>query len=62
MTDKELAVAVEKIIAAVRDLLTFVQGLSDDEWTKFRDTEDRRRQARPTVADPVCARTPQQVG
>src|SRR5262245_43628271 len=42
-TNEELATAVEKILAAVRDLLTFTHGLSDEEWTKFKDAEDRRR-------------------
>jgi hypothetical protein len=42
-TDAELAAAVEKILAAVHDLLTFVYGLSNEEWTKFKSTEDRRR-------------------
>jgi Skp family chaperone for outer membrane proteins len=52
-TDKQLAMAVEKIMAAVRDSIAnfkaaapaLAKTLSDDEWTKLKRDEDRRRQA-----------------
>jgi hypothetical protein len=51
-TDKELAAAVEKITAAVNEnvprykaaLPDLVRMLSDDEWTKLKRDENRRRQ------------------
>jgi len=53
-TDEELAAAVEKITAAVREVIadfkaaapSLVQSLSDDEWTKLKADEDRRRAER----------------
>jgi hypothetical protein len=62
-TDEELAAAVEKILAAVSDVLKLVQGFSDEEWTAFKDNEDRRRRglppAWPVVLHPVRAQTPE---
>jgi hypothetical protein len=46
-TDEELTVAVEKIVAAIHDLLTFVRGFSDEQWEEFRNAEDRRRCGEP---------------
>jgi len=51
-TDNELAAAVEKITAAVNEsvprykaaLPDLVRMLSDDEWTKLKRDENRRRQ------------------
>jgi len=48
-TDEELAAAVEKILAAVSDVLKLVQGFSDEEWTAFKDNEDRRRRGEPPL-------------
>ena len=50
-TDEELAAAVEKIIAAVYEILPTLKipipdslrFLTDEEWTKIRDDENRRR-------------------
>ena len=50
-TDKELAAVVEQITAAVNEsiprykaaLPDLVQMLSDDEWTKLKCVENRRR-------------------
>jgi hypothetical protein len=56
-TDAELAVAVERILAAISDVLKLVRSFSDEEWTAFKDNEDRRRRgalpAWPVVVDPV---------
>jgi hypothetical protein len=52
-TDEELAAAVEKILAVVRDVLKLVQSFSDEEWAAFKDNEDRRRSGAPP-AWPVC--------
>ena len=51
-TDEKLTVAVEKITAAVNEsvprykaaLPDLVRMLSDDEWTKLKRDENRRRQ------------------
>jgi hypothetical protein len=50
-TDAELAAALEKIMAAVRETIAdfkdaapaLVQGLSDGEWAKLKRDENRRR-------------------
>jgi hypothetical protein len=52
-TDEELAIAIEKIMTVVRESIAdfkaaapaLVQSLSDDEWTKLKRDEDRRRRA-----------------
>jgi hypothetical protein len=49
--DEQLAAAVEKIVAAVHESLPklkltapdIVRVLTDDEWTKLKGDEDRRR-------------------
>jgi hypothetical protein len=51
-TDEELEAAVERIVAAVNEsvprykaaLPDLVRMLSDDEWTKLKRDENRRRQ------------------
>jgi hypothetical protein len=53
-TDEELAALIEKIIAAVREAIAdfkgaapaLVQSLSDGEWKKLKDDEDRRRRTK----------------
>ena len=56
--------AVEKIMAAVRDSIAnfkaaapvLVKTLSDDEWTKLKRDEDRRRQAMKKIPKQALSR------
>jgi len=59
-TDQALAAVVEKIIATVHkslpklkvEIAELVRVLTDDEWTKLRDAEDRRRAQVAALAHP----------
>jgi hypothetical protein len=64
-TDEELAMAVEKIMTVVREVIadfkaaapTLVKTLSDDEWAKLKADEDRRRRAKTKFQSRSCRRS-----